>query len=174
VTARITNYQSERFEHSRIRFLMPNCGGDPEVDVSGGTLVQIDDSEAIATYYVAVDISDFTAQQTVTVTLDSTCTGGGDSGPPEVAWLGQSSPNPFRPATLLRFGLYEPLSVRLEIFDIDGRKVAELLDDNLPTGEYSEMWTGRGDRDGQAAPGVYFVRLTAGDTTLTRKIILVR
>ena len=174
VTARITNYQSERFEHAQLRFMMPNCGSDPEVDVAGGTLSQIDDSGEISTYYVAVDIDSFTTEQVVTVTLDSTCTGGGDSDRPEIAWIGQSSPNPFGPATLIRFGLYQPLRVQLDICDIEGRQIARLVDDDLPPGEYSEFWTGHGDGGGDVAPGVYFARFAVGDTTMTRKIILVR
>jgi predicted phosphodiesterase len=174
VTARITNYQSERFEHSQLRFLMPNRCDDPEVEVTGGTLLQIDDSGPIAKLYVGVDIDAFTTDQIVSVTMDSTCTGGGGPSIPEVVWLGRSSPNPFNPATMLRFGLHKPGRVRLDIFDIDGRRVNRLVDDHLPAGEHRARWTGHDDNARQAAPGVYFVKLTAGGTVLTRKIILVR
>jgi hypothetical protein len=105
VTARITNSQGMRFEHSRIRFLMPKRCIDPRVEVTGGTLLQIDASGPLATFYVGVDIDPFTTGQVVSVTLDSTCTGGEWPSIPEVVWLGRSSPNPFSPPTLLRFGL---------------------------------------------------------------------
>ncbi|MFH1313727.1 MAG: metallophosphoesterase [Candidatus Eisenbacteria bacterium] len=174
VTARITNYQSVRFEHSQLRFLMPNRCDDPEVEVTGGTLLQIDDSGPIVKVYVGVDIDPFTTNQIVSVTLDSTCTGGGDPSTPEVVWLGRSSPNPFTPATLLRFGLNKPGTVRLEVFDIKGRRVSQLVDDHLPAGEHRARWTGLDDQARPAAPGVYFARLTTAGTVLTRKIILVR
>ena len=66
VTADITNDLDERFEHSQVRFLMPNEPGT--VDVTGGTLRQIDDSGVHAVYYVAVDILP-TSSPTVTITL---------------------------------------------------------------------------------------------------------
>jgi 3',5'-cyclic AMP phosphodiesterase CpdA len=67
VTADIDNNHSERFQHSRLRFIMPNEPGT--VEVTGGTLLQIDDSGTYAVYYVAVDISASSAQS-VTVTLE--------------------------------------------------------------------------------------------------------
>ncbi len=65
VTAGIVKSMSEHFENARLRFLMPNeqC----TIDVSGGTLMQVDYSGAHAVCYVAVDIS--SSSQTVTVTL---------------------------------------------------------------------------------------------------------
>jgi hypothetical protein len=69
VTANIINGLPERFEHSQLRFVMPNQKG--QVDVTGGTLLQIDDSGTYAVYYVGVDILASSSSQTVMVTLDS-------------------------------------------------------------------------------------------------------
>jgi hypothetical protein len=66
VTADITNNIDERFEHGELRVIMPNEAGT--VDVTGGTLSQIDGSGTYAVYYVAVDIQ-AASSQTVTVTL---------------------------------------------------------------------------------------------------------
>jgi hypothetical protein len=71
VTADIKNNFGMRFEHSRLRFLMPNVPG--RVGATGGTLLQIDDSGLYAVCYVGVDISQF-SPQTVTVTLDTSDT----------------------------------------------------------------------------------------------------
>jgi 3',5'-cyclic AMP phosphodiesterase CpdA len=76
VTADITNDIDERFEHGQLRFVMPNEAGT--VDVTGGTLLQIDDSGTYAVYYVGVDIMP-TSSRTVAVTLDP-----GPSEPPTV------------------------------------------------------------------------------------------
>jgi hypothetical protein len=82
VTADITNDIDERFEHSQLRFMMPNEAGD--IEVTGGTLLQIDDSGTYAVYYVGVDIL-ANSSQTVTVTLEP-----GPSDPPTVT---VTSPN---------------------------------------------------------------------------------
>jgi hypothetical protein len=66
VTAEITNDLDEQFEYSQLRFLMPNEGGD--IQVTGGNLVQVDDSGPVAVCYVAVDIL-ANSTQTVTVTM---------------------------------------------------------------------------------------------------------
>jgi hypothetical protein len=76
VTADITNNLAERFEHAQLRFVMPNEVGT--VDVTGGTLLQIDYSGTYAIYYVWVDIPQ-TSSPTVIVTLTP-----GPSDPPTV------------------------------------------------------------------------------------------
>jgi predicted phosphodiesterase/archaellum component FlaG (FlaF/FlaG flagellin family) len=67
VTADVTNDIDERFEHAQLRFLMPNEPGT--IDVTGGTLTQVDDSGPYAVCYVGVDIL-ASSSRTVTVTLD--------------------------------------------------------------------------------------------------------
>lgn len=67
VTATITNAISQRFEHAKLRFLMPNVPA--MVGVTGGTLLQVDHSGPVAVYYVAVDIL-ASSSQTVTVILE--------------------------------------------------------------------------------------------------------
>lgn len=67
VTAEITNNLDERFEYAQLRFLMPHEGAD--VQVTGGTLVQVDSSGSPDVYYVAVDILP-SSMDTVTVTIN--------------------------------------------------------------------------------------------------------
>jgi len=83
VTAYITNDISERFENGLIRFLMPNEPGT--FDVTGGTLLQTDDSGAYTVCYVGVDIQQ-SSSQSVTITL----TPAGDTEDPVVT---VTSPN---------------------------------------------------------------------------------
>lgn len=67
VTASITNSIGERFEHAKIRFHMPNVAG--LIEVTGGSLLQVDNSGPFAVCHVAVDIL-ASSSQTVTVTLE--------------------------------------------------------------------------------------------------------
>jgi predicted MPP superfamily phosphohydrolase len=68
VTATITNTFGERFEHGQLRFLMPNRSG--LITVTGGTLLQVENSGPYAICYVGVDIARYSTQ-TVALTLES-------------------------------------------------------------------------------------------------------
>lgn len=73
--------------------------------------------------------------------------------------LDRASPSPFNPATTIRFDLGEPAWVTLDILDIEGQTVTNLLDEERPAGSSAVMWNGR-DNDQQPVPsGVYFARL---------------
>jgi hypothetical protein len=88
--------------------------------------------------------------------------------------LGPNVPNPFSRATTIQFGLRAAGRVRLAVFGLDGRRVATLLDAELPAGEHAVEWRGADDH-GRAAPsGVYFCRLEADGRTLVRRASLVR
>ncbi|HMB68403.1 MAG TPA: CehA/McbA family metallohydrolase [bacterium] len=84
-----------------------------------------------------------------------------------------NSPNPFRPRTTIRFDLAGIGSqpVRVDVFDVAGRKVATLADDRLPPGSYELEWNGRSDAGENVAAGVYFLRLTTPSTKVSRKMV---
>lgn len=106
--------------------------------------------------------------------------------------LAQNYPNPFNPSTTIRFGLPFPAAVRLDIFDILGRRVRRLAEPHspLPAGWHQYVWDGRNDSGVPAASGVYFYRLATepvhsrnginaaspgpGGMVQTRKLLLLR
>jgi len=80
-----------------------------------------------------------------------------------------SYPNPFNPSTQLAFTLPERENVRLIIYDVTGREVAELADGSYPAGVHTVTF------DGSAlSSGIYFARLTAGRYDASRKIVLLK
>ncbi len=80
-----------------------------------------------------------------------------------------SYPNPFNPSTVARFELRAASQVRLAVYDLAGREVAVLAEGFYPTGVHQAVW------DAASMPsGVYFARLTAGEFTQTRKLLLVK
>jgi hypothetical protein len=83
--------------------------------------------------------------------------------------LQQNFPNPFSPHTTIPFALKTAATVRLDVFDVRGRRVAGLLDGRLEPGAHSVTW-----RPGPLPSGVYQVRLRSGDQTATRQLIHVR
>ncbi len=84
-------------------------------------------------------------------------------------------PNPFNPSTEIRFNLNVDVNVNLAIFDLQGRKLRDLLDDApLEAGQHRHVWDGR-DRSGRSLPsGVYLVRLMAADEVHSHKIQLLK
>lgn len=86
----------------------------------------------------------------------------------------RSSPNPFRTSTVINCSVGRRQQVRLEILDTAGRVVARLKDEAAAAGDAEVTWTGRSDRGGRVAPGVYFCRLTTEDGTYTKPVVVLR
>ncbi len=91
------------------------------------------------------------------------------TGIPEKISLSQNYPNPFNPSTTIRFALPAAADVRLAVYNLVGEIVALLIDENQPAGYNTIAW------DASAFPsGVYYLRLSAGATVETRKLLLLR
>jgi hypothetical protein len=92
-----------------------------------------------------------------------------DAETPQAFALQQNYPNPFNPATVIRYQLPQASQVRLEVFDLNGRAVATLVEARQPAGTYSVNFDGS-----ELSSGVYMYRLQAGDALFTRKLTLVK
>ena len=83
-------------------------------------------------------------------------------------------PNPFNPRTTISFELRQPQRVRIEVYDIAGRRIARLADHRFAAGEVSVTWDGR-DAIGREVPaGTYLIRRESEDGVATGKAALVR
>jgi hypothetical protein len=85
-----------------------------------------------------------------------------------------ATPNPFNPATALRYALPTAGSARLAVYDVAGRRVRTLLEGSLPAGAGEATWDGRDDSGRGLAPGTYFARLELAGTGRTVRLSLVR
>jgi hypothetical protein len=85
-----------------------------------------------------------------------------------------TAPNPFGESTSVRWQLSGAARVRVEVFDVRGRRVATLLDETRPAGAEELRWTGRDHRGTPVAGGVYFVRVQAMGEALTRRVVRIR
>lgn len=94
--------------------------------------------------------------------------------PPEKHPQVQSHPNPFNPSTTISYELPARDHVRLDIYDVAGRRIVRLIDAFQEEGLHRIVWDGRDSNGSQVASGIYFSRLTAGGSTVTRKMVLVR
>jgi hypothetical protein len=95
------------------------------------------------------------------------------SGPDEVV-LHPAVPNPFNPGTKITFSIDRDALAVLSIYDVAGRLVRTLVNRRLEAGSYAEAWDGRDTSGDEVASGIYFYRLTAGNRTLTKKMVLIR
>lgn len=97
-----------------------------------------------------------------------------DGQAPSTVSLGQNRPNPFNPVTFIHIGLPRETHVVLRVFDIQGRRVVDLLDRVLPSGPREVSWDGR-DAGGRDAPaGIYLYRMEAAGVSLSRRMVLLR
>ena len=78
-------------------------------------------------------------------------------------------PNPFNPSTTIRFDLPESGHARLEIFDLNGRLVKVLVNENLHAGMHSYKWNSQG-----VASGAYVYRLTTNTQSESKKMVLLK
>ena len=83
--------------------------------------------------------------------------------------LAQNYPNPFNPTTNVRFSMCNVQFVTLKIFDMLGREVATLVNEELAPGSYSVDWNAS-----QFSSGIYFYTLTAGDYKETKRMTLIK
>jgi N-acetylneuraminic acid mutarotase len=83
--------------------------------------------------------------------------------------LSQNYPNPFNPSTTIKYQLPEMSFVTIKVYDILGREVATLVNEEKPAGSYEVQFTGNG-----LTNGIYFYQLKVGQISETKKMILLK
>ena len=83
--------------------------------------------------------------------------------------LMQNYPNPFNPSTTIQYVIINRQFVSLKVYDILGREVATLVNEEKPIGSYRINFNGS-----KLTSGVYFYRLRAGRFTQTKKFVLMK
>jgi hypothetical protein len=89
--------------------------------------------------------------------------------PPLQYELSQNYPNPFNPETTIRFSIARREDVQLEVFDVLGRKVATLVNEQLAPGSYVARFNAA-----TLSSGIYFYRLRAGTFSQSKKMMLIK
>jgi flagellar hook assembly protein FlgD len=83
-------------------------------------------------------------------------------------------PNPFNPFTTLEFALPESGEASLAVYSLSGQRIRTLVSGKMDAGRHAVVWDGRDDRLRSVSSGVYFARITAGEMTAVRKMLLMR
>jgi hypothetical protein len=140
-----------------------------EERIKAESTVEYSDHEAIPgrsySYYISAVKGDTEAVRSTTVKLTL---------PPKPVTLYQNFPNPFNPSTTISFFIPDRARVTLDIFDVKGRRVKNLINEIKPAGKYKREWNGKNSRGNSVSSGVYYYRLTAGKNIITKKLVLMR
>ncbi len=86
---------------------------------------------------------------------------------PRTFELSQNYPNPFNPSTTIKFDIAKSTFVKLVVYDILGKEVSTLVNEQVPIGKYEVKWNASG-----ISSGIYFYKLVTSDFTITKKMIL--
>ncbi len=93
---------------------------------------------------------------------------------PVIANYLKAFPNPFNPVTHFSYGLTDPGSVTVDVYDVRGRHVVELVDGFFIAGRHSVEWYGLDSAGQRVSSGVYFAHLKAEGFELKQKVLLVK
>ena len=84
-------------------------------------------------------------------------------------WFGENRPNPFNLSTMLRFSIGKRCRVRIRLYDVNGREVRTVVDEDLDPGTHNRVLDGAG-----LSSGVYFCSMQADRFEATRKFVLLK
>ncbi len=107
-------------------------------------------------------------------TVDLVARSGNGSVLPTAFGLDQNMPNPFNPTTQIAFALPAAAKVNLSIYNVLGQHVKTLVDSDMPAGYQTVTWDGTNEAGRTTASGVYFYKLTAGDFSATKKMLMLK
>jgi hypothetical protein len=98
----------------------------------------------------------------------------GNEIPTEFA-LGQNYPNPFNPTTRIQFALPQDATVRIEVYNMLGQRIATLIDGQyFNAGIFETEWNARDDSGHEVSSGLYIYRISAGDYVNVKKMMFTK
>ena len=88
--------------------------------------------------------------------------------------LGQNMPNPFNPRTEIHFEIDTTTRAKLTVFDLLGKQVTVLFDNECTPGNYTAVWNGTNDAGQNTSSGIYFYTLEAAGERMTKKMLMLK
>jgi hypothetical protein len=88
--------------------------------------------------------------------------------------LEQNYPNPFNPSTTIKYDLTKAGNIKINIYNVNGELIKELLNEEKNSGSYSQLWNGKDSHGRTVASGTYFYRIQVGDFVQAKKMILLK
>jgi len=93
--------------------------------------------------------------------------------PPKFELTG-NYPNPFNPATTIKYSIPEAQNIKVIVYDVNGSKIADLVDSFQSPGTYQVTWNGKNNVGEPVSSGSYFYRLQTQDRIETKKLLLMK
>ena len=93
---------------------------------------------------------------------------------PEVFALYNNYPNPFNPTTNIRYDIPEASDVRIDIYDLVGKKVKTLVSKQHQPGRYKIQWNATNEFGSAVATGMYIYKIQAKDFVSVKKLLLMK
>ncbi len=89
-------------------------------------------------------------------------------------FINQNYPNPFNSSTTIRYGLKQAGEVKIEIYDVQGKKISTLTNQFHSAGKYHITWYGTDEQQNKLPSGLYWAKIKAFDEEKTKKMILLK
>ncbi len=175
LTVAVTNSSTESWEHARVVFHMVDH--DSFYAATGGTVAQTIREGGMIHVYVDCTLTGGGGVTTLSVAPTTPIPSDVGGTPFATLRLESPAPSPYRPGSgrlALRYTLPAACTVRLEVCDAAGRRVATLADGLQGPGLHAAAWDGRDAGGRAAAAGVYFVRLAAQGEERSGRVVVVR
>ncbi len=132
--------------------------------VSAKTYDYFDKPERTGTYYYRLKQTDFDGSYSLSSVISADYTIA-----PAVFALEQNYPNPFNPVTMISYQLSMNSNVSLKVYDMLGNEAAVLVNGYKEAGNHSVSFNAS-----KLSSGIYFYKLTQGEKTITRKLVLMK
>ncbi len=101
-------------------------------------------------------------------------TGNIDNTPNMTKFCLNNYPNPFNPETTISFNLLQNERVKLEIYNVKGQLIKTLINDKRNAGNHRINWDGKNNSGKMVTSGIYYSRLKTSQTTLVKKMLLIK
>jgi len=88
--------------------------------------------------------------------------------------LEQNYPNPFNPETAIKYTIPQAGRVTIQVYDVTGKEVVTLVNNEMQAGSYETQWFGRDNRGYSVSTGVYILKMASGSFTSARKIMYLK
>jgi hypothetical protein len=157
------------------------AGGDGSIlSLNAGAFTLAAGDSAVVYYAMAFAKSEtdlMTATDAAQAKYNDLFTAIDDNAGPEILssfTLQQNYPNPFNPSTSIQFSLNNSTDLQLNVYNLSVQFVNTIAAGTYSAGSHLATWNGRDSRGNEVASGIYLYRLISANTSLTKKMILVR
>jgi hypothetical protein len=154
--------------------LIPGDGTTDQFRTYSFTDLELPQASTVYYYLRQIDLDGSTARsQVIGVSLGSTLVS--QQVLPVANELRQNFPNPFNPETTISFDLDDHAIVSLQIYDVTGQLVRELINgESYPAGRYERLWDGKDNTGVTVGSGLYLYRIQSERFTAMRKMVLLK